>query len=270
MSRRVDKLDGSFGGVVLATMAMSHFNQYYHGYDIGAAGTITLLQSNGSLLARHPFSEEAMGSLLGDDPLYRDEILVRALGTLRATREDGREHLVAFRHLERYPLAVVVTQSRDERLAAEISRCRRERAPLSLLLLDVDHFKPFNDHYGHLAGDDCLREVAGVIRHIATHRGGDFAARYGGEGFAVLLPNTPGDGALQVAERLRDAVAAMEREHAASPLGHLTLSIGLTTLDPEDSITTAESLVGRADEALYGAKEGRRDRVVAAPAGDAG
>ncbi len=340
VSRRVDKLDGSFGGVVLATMAMSHFNEYYRDYDIGRAGTITLLQSNGTLLARHPFSEQAMGALLGEQPLYRDEILMRNHGTLRAVLDDGAEHLVDFRHLDRYPLAVVVTQSRDEvlagwleeartrslgvvllsialgvlglfalrliaqrlqaedrlrdardalhmanqrlqriaaedvltglgnrrafdnRLAAEISRSHREHAALSLLLIDVDHFKPFNDHYGHLAGDDCLRELGSLIRRVATHRGGDFAARYGGEEFAVLLPNTPLDGARQVAERLRAAVADLRREHAGSPAGHLTLSIGVAELAPHDAVTTADILVARADRALYAAKDGGRDRVI--------
>lgn len=340
VSRRVDKLDGSFGGVVLATMAMSHFNEHYLGYDIGRAGTITLLQSNGALLARHPFSEQAMGTLLGALPLYRDEVLVKPQGVLHTTLQDGREHVVAYRHLERYPLAVVVTQSReevlegwaeaartktravilvslllgalglyvlrlmslrlqaeddlrgardalqianlqlqrlagedgltglanrrafDERLAAEISRSRREHAPLSLLLIDVDHFKPFNDLYGHLAGDDCLREVGAVIQRIATHRGGDFAARYGGEEFAVLLPNTPANGAEQVAQRLREALTEQRLVHAGSDISHLTVSIGIAELSPDDTITTAESMIQWADQALYAAKQNGRDRVV--------
>lgn len=344
VSRRVDKLDGNFGGVVLATMAMSHFNDYYAGYDIGRAGTITLLQSNGGLLARHPFAEDVMGTLLGNDPLYRDEILVRSRGVLRTQDADGQTLMLAFRHLQRYPLAVVVTQSGDEvladwsreahtrslgiallaavfvglgffvlrlvaqrlaaedelhrardalhtanltlqrlaaedgltglgnrrafdeRLAAEISRTRREHVALSLLLIDVDHFKPYNDHYGHLAGDDCLREVGGVIRHIATHRGGDFAARYGGEEFAVLLPNTPASGARLVAERLRAAIADLQLPHERSPLWQITISVGVAELSPGDNITTAETLIHQADQGLYGAKQGGRNRVVVHPA----
>lgn len=344
VSRRVDKLDGNFGGVVLATMAMSHFNDYYSGYDIGDAGTITLLQSNGTLLARHPFAEDAMGTLLGDDPLYRDQVLVRSRGVVRVTLADGQQHMAAFRHIDRYPLAVVVTQSRDEvladwsreartrslgvlllsivlavlglfalrmvaqrlraedelrgardalhaanlrlqrlaaedgltglgnrrafdeRLAAELSRTRREHVALSLLLIDVDHFKPYNDLYGHLAGDDCLRAVSAAIRQIATHRGADFAARYGGEEFAVLLPNTPAAGARLVAERLRAAIAELQLVHEGSPGGRLTVSLGVAELLPGDNITTAETLIQCADQALYAAKESGRDRVVTYPA----
>lgn len=343
VSRRVDKLDGNFGGVVLATMAMSHFNDYYSGYDIGEAGTITLLQSNGTLLARHPFAEDVMGTLLGGDPLYRDDVLVRSRGVLRASLADGKEHMVAFRHIDRYPLAVVVTQSRDEvladwsreastrslgvlllsivlavlglfalrlvaqrlraedqlcgardalhaanlrlqrlaaedgltglanrrafdeRLAAELSRTRREHVALSLLLIDVDHFKPYNDLYGHLAGDDSLRAVSAVTRRIATHRGGDFAARYGGEEFAVLLPNTPAAGAAQVAERLREAIGELQLPHAASPDGRVTVSIGVAELSPGDNITTAEGMIHRADQALYAAKQHGRNRVAIHP-----
>lgn len=340
VSRRVDTFDGGFGGVALATMAMSHFNNYYKGYDIGQAGTITLLQSNGSLLARHPFAEQVMGTLLGDQPLYRDTVLVQNHGVLRATLDDGLEHVVAFRHLERYPLAVVVTQSRDEilagwarearartlgvallslvlvalglfvlrlmaqrlrtedelrgardalhsanltlqrlatedgltglanrrafdeRLATEINRARREHAPLSLLLIDVDHFKPFNDIYGHVEGDECLREVGSLIRLIATHRGSDFAARYGGEEFAILLPHTPASGALQVAERLRTAIITADRPHEGSLYGRLTLSIGIAELVPDDTTTGSDGLIDRADQALYAAKEQGRNRVV--------
>ena len=150
----------------------------------------------------------------------------------------------------------------DERLAAEISRARRERTPLSLLLVDVDHFKPYNDLYGHLAGDDCLRDVAELLRQVATQRGGDFAARYGGEEFAVLLSGTTADGAIRVGERLREKMASARLEHAGSPSGQLTLSIGVAALHAEDVEDDAQDLIRRADQALYQAKDGGRDRVV--------
>jgi diguanylate cyclase (GGDEF)-like protein len=141
----------------------------------------------------------------------------------------------------------------DERVASECGRARRGRSPLSIVLIDVDHFKRFNDHYGHLAGDDGLRRVAASLRS-GLKRPGDLLARYGGEEFVCLLPDTPLAGALQVARRLGEGVAALGIEHArADAAAHLTVSLGVCTRAPE-SEAGPEVLLRAADAQLYRAK----------------
>lgn len=146
----------------------------------------------------------------------------------------------------------------DMRLAVEFGRARRQEQPLSLLLLDVDFFKRFNDHYGHPAGDAALRAVAEVLL-AACNRAVDLAARMGGEEFAVLLPNTPMEGAVDIAERIEGLLAAKAIPHAQSEAAtHLTVSVGIATLHAQDE--TAHALVERADHALYAAKLQGRNR----------
>jgi diguanylate cyclase (GGDEF)-like protein len=151
-------------------------------------------------------------------------------------------------------------RSFDQALAIEWARARRTRSPISLLLVDVDHFKSYNDVYGHQQGDDCLRTIASAIRK-SSMRPADVAARYGGEEFAILLPDTDSEGAHDAAARLRSEVRRRRLAHRASGAGpHMTVSIGIATQVPvEDS---SELLVARADQALYAAKRGGRDRVV--------
>ena len=149
----------------------------------------------------------------------------------------------------------------DHALADEWRRCARARTPLSLLAIDVDHFKAFNDAYGHVQGDACLRQVANVLMQ-AGRRPGDLVARYGGEEFFCLLPNTDHGGAMSVATRLRAALREAAIAHRASPLGdHLTMSIGAATAHPPQG--SPEALVDLADRLLYVAKNQGRDRVVA-------
>ena len=147
----------------------------------------------------------------------------------------------------------------DTLLDEEFRRARRQELPLGLVLADVDCFKPFNDRYGHLAGDDCLRRVAEAI-YATLRRPGEHAARYGGEEIAALLPATDADGAGVVAERIRLAVRTLGIPHAGSPFGVVTISAGAAAMIPfEDD--RAASLVAAADRALYDAKADGRDRV---------
>ena len=149
----------------------------------------------------------------------------------------------------------------QENLAREWSRCMRNGLPLSLLIMDIDNFKPYNDNYGHGAGDECLRKVANVIKDTLS-RPTDQAARYGGEEFVVLLPETHAAGALHVAEELRAAVQGLGITHEHSPTAPVvTISVGTSTHSAESPMKNKEQLLQLADEALYQAKEAGRNRI---------
>lgn len=148
----------------------------------------------------------------------------------------------------------------DETLAREVSRAARTGASISLLLADVDHFKTYNDTYGHPAGDVCLRTVAEVLA-ATIRRPGDVAARYGGEEFAAILPETDEAGALALAEVFRKKVAESAKEHARSAFGVVTISVGVVTVTPRLDATKPSDLVEAADSALYAAKGGGRNCV---------
>jgi diguanylate cyclase (GGDEF)-like protein len=149
----------------------------------------------------------------------------------------------------------------DEYLTQEWARCAREQMPLSLILCDVDFFKPFNDNYGHQAGDICLAKVAGSM-NIVVKRPADLLSRYGGEEFAVILPVTNSEGAAKVAEEIRTSIKQLQIPHAFSQISnYVTISLGVATVIPQNNLA-AESLIATADKALYQAKRMGRDRVV--------
>jgi diguanylate cyclase (GGDEF)-like protein len=147
----------------------------------------------------------------------------------------------------------------DERIAAEMARAVREGGCMALVMIDVDHFKRYNDTYGHAAGDDCLRGVASAIGTVAN-RANDVAARFGGEEFAILLPGTDAEGALRVAEAARHAVCALALPHSENAPGIVTVSAGVASVHPRDAGDT-RVLLEAADAALYRAKEGGRNRA---------
>ena len=153
----------------------------------------------------------------------------------------------------------------DETLLKEWRRCAREERPLSLLLVDVDFFKPYNDSYGHQVGDECLKAVARTLAQ-ALHRPSDLAARYGGEEFGVILPGTDEQGALAVAESLREAVQQLGITHRFSDVAQVvTISIGLACMTPQRGNESGFiRLLKEADEALYQAKTGGRNRITKA------
>lgn len=151
----------------------------------------------------------------------------------------------------------------DKCLEHQINHSRRRQLPLSMLYIDIDYFKLYNDHYGHQGGDEVLQQVAQCIASMAR-RETDVAARLGGEEFAILLPDTVAENARLLAEALLLAVAELEIKHEKSQVAdHITLSIGVADILP-DTDSKAVDLVARADEALYGAKAAGRNRVVVA------
>ena len=167
---------------------------------------------------------------------------------VQLAREDGLTGLANRRHF-------------NDSFMVEWERARRERQPLALVFIDVDHFKAYNDNHGHLEGDRALVAVASVIKPLAR-RAGDLAARYGGEEFVLLLPNTPAEGAREVAEEMLEAMDARKIPHKASSVGpYLSISIGVASLVPDVHLAPSQ-LIDLADAALYAAKEGGRHQVV--------
>jgi diguanylate cyclase (GGDEF)-like protein len=209
------------------------------------AGAINLASLNAHLAATKTQLEQKTRDLE-----QANEHLANAIETLhRISTQDGLTGVSNRRHF-------------DETLALEWRRAARSRAPLSLLMLDIDFFKAYNDGAGHQLGDDTLRRVAQTLRD-SVHRAGDLVSRYGGEEFVILLPETDAEHARLIAESIRERIETLQIEHASSPFGRVTASIGVATCVPPRDGTGMEPFVGVADEALYDAKRLGRNRVVA-------
>ena len=148
----------------------------------------------------------------------------------------------------------------DDVLNAEYRRMHRMTAPISVIMMDVDHFKAFNDTYGHQAGDECLKAVAGVL-HDSLKRPQDLVARYGGEEFGCILPETEHTVAVDIATSIKDGIADLRIGHKSSTTAdHVTASLGVATFVC-DGNTPPESIVNLADKRLYWAKENGRNQV---------
>jgi diguanylate cyclase len=185
-------------------------------------------------------------------------------GKLQASREDiaglQRDLDDVRRESMLDPLTKIANRkSFDEGLGQAIEEARDSGSPLSLIIVDIDHFKNFNDSYGHQTGDQVLRLVAMTLK--SNIKGKDLAARYGGEEFVAVLPSTDLAGAVIAAENIRKAIQAKEllKRSTNEKLGRITASFGVAAFHPED---TAGSLIERADRSLYGAKRSGRNRVV--------
>ncbi|MBL1275272.1 MAG: diguanylate cyclase [Ectothiorhodospiraceae bacterium] len=191
--------------------------------------------------------------------LQRDEAF-QALRELQVELEKSNIELQKLSSLD--GLTGIANRRRfDEFVNIECLRSARENTSLSLILIDIDFFKPYNDNYGHLAGDACLRQVATALDEV-VHRPADLVARYGGEEFVVVLPNTNLDGAVRLSEILCQKIRSLKLPHSHSSVAdHVTISIGVTNRVACEGASPAD-LIKLADEALYDAKESGRDRYV--------
>ncbi len=333
VSRRLPGEGGRFGGVVAGALRLAYFQDLFSKLDLGLQGSVTLLRTDGTVIARHPFRDTDVGRDISNADTFRRVVAAPSGQFIGTAALDGVERLFTFRRVGDLPLILSVGVSTAEVYAAwwnkvrhlgsillvlcgatvtlcllfkrellrrieaeraltaaaerlsvmaatdgltglanrrqfdttlnqEWRRASRNRTPISLLLLDADFFKAYNDRYGHQRGDEVLRGVAACIR-TALLRPVDIGARYGGEEFAVLLPDTDAAGASTIAERIRCAVTDLEIPHAASPTEWATVSIGVSTAHPRHG-QQAGLLVEEADRALYEAKRSGRNRVCVA------
>ncbi|KQZ80753.1 MULTISPECIES: PleD family two-component system response regulator [unclassified Pseudomonas] len=222
-------------------------------FAAGANDYLVKLPDNIELVARIRYHSRSYMTLLQRDAAYRalrvsqQQLLDTNLVLQRLMNSDGLTGLSNRRHF-------------DEYMELEWRRSLREQSQLSLLMIDVDYFKTYNDSFGHLEGDEALRKVAAAIRD-ASSRPSDLPARYGGEEFALVLPNTSQGGARLVAEKLRMTVEALKIPHISPSEGSsLTISIGLSTVTPTPGSNCRE-LILAADKGLYLAKHNGRNQV---------
>lgn len=323
VSRRINKPDGSFDGLVAGSIGIKYFEGLFNKVSLGDQGSIVLLRSDGILIARNNAIAAKSGTDWRTAPVF-EELAKKPRGTLISKRSmDGVPRLYAFQKVGNLPLVISVGIPSDrifqswwtktivlsavfavmaggvlllvwllesellrrasaERAAEEMARtdgltklanrrwfdemmsrnwarATRESRPLSLLMIDVDHFKIYNDTYGHQEGDRVLAAVASVIAS-AARRPDDIASRYGGEEFAVLLPNIDQSGAALMAATIAMGVRQLGVEHKGNAHEVVTVSIGVATIVPRGGLGKA-SLIRNADMALYSAKDAGRNTI---------
>lgn len=338
VSRRLNHYDGSFAGLVVATIYIDYFRQYYASVNSNNNLTFMLGMTNGQILLHYPdIGTGKQKDVIAHPEIYLDYLKKNVTSVTSSRFQTAtNKHVISFERSEKYPLFVmtdmslqqwlsswrnetfaqtvimlllfvffvltgshlvkqIVQRSRaedalrqartdlvtlnhalqkqaledglthianrrhfDAALDTEFQRAKRSHTPLSLLMIDVDFFKKYNDTYGHVAGDKCLQQIA---RLVQTSRASDLSARYGGEEFAILLPDTDAQGALQIAETIRQNVVQHGMPHSQNTDGIVTVSIGTYTRTPQRDDANPYDWVTRADAALYEAKTGGRNRV---------
>ncbi len=253
--------------------ACSHIKEQAHLRDIPV---ILITSKNETGFLKEAFKAGAVDYIV--KPLDKVELLVRVRSLLllkeemdrRKTREqellEVTRMLAEANHKLKEQTAMdgltgIANRRRFEQFyEKEWKRSLRDATPISLIMADIDLFKAFNDHYGHLAGDECLKKVARALVQVVK-RPGDLVARYGGEEFIIVLPGTDQAGALVVAEELRQAVTDLNIRHAYSRVSdRITVSLGVATRIPK-AVDEREKLIASADQAMYRAKQESRNRV---------
>ncbi|MES2259556.1 MAG: diguanylate cyclase [Pseudomonadota bacterium] len=224
-----------------------------YGFSVGANDYVVKLPDKLELLARVRYHSSAHINRLQRDQAFR---------FLRESQKNLADANIELQKLAALDGLTGIANRRrfDDTMRVEWQRGQRERQPLSLLMCDIDFFKMYNDSYGHLSGDLCLKKVAAVLtEHLK--RPADLAARYGGEEFAIVLPDTALPGALIVAEACVRHLEHLQIEHPQSTqFGAVTMSIGVASVIPTPA-SSAEELIRNADQALYAAKRAGRNRV---------
>ncbi len=320
-SRRISKPDGSFGGVAVATLKLSHFTQILEKVGLGRDGSINLVREDGIRIVRLPYTVRDVGTDLSTMPNFQRVLHERSGSFADRAARDGVHRLFTFGQVGDLPLFLVLGIGTEEieagwrakamtiggtllalfcvavllallcgrelrrrgAVEAELARlsltdgltglpnrrrfdaaldeawrgAARSGRPLSLLIVDADHFKRFNDRHGHAVGDEILRGLARCLS-AAVHRPHDLVCRIGGEEFALILPETDEEGAARVAEGVRAEVATLALGQAGIAAGAVTVSVGLA---PSTAADTPAELYRAADAALYEAKAAGRDRV---------
>jgi two-component system chemotaxis family response regulator WspR len=227
-----------------------------HTFAVGANDYVVKLPDRLELLARIRYHSAGYITRL-----QRDE----AFQFLRASQKNLADANIELQKLAALDGLTGIANRRrlDEVMRLEWLRGRRDKTPLSLLMCDIDCFKMYNDSFGHLAGDLCLKKAAAVLtEHLK--RPADLAARYGGEEFVIVLPDTTLDGALGIAHACRDQIEQLAIANYNAPGGRITMSIGVASVVPSPG-GSLENLIANADKALYAAKTAGRNRVVSAP-----
>lgn len=247
--------------IIFVTANRTEEHHIFRGYDSGAVDYLfkplnpQMLQSKVQVfleLHRQRLDLQAKASEL--------DAKVAQLQALQGELEEKNRQLLLLSSLDGLT-GIFNRRQFDEVLHLEWQRMSRDKAALALIILDVDHFKLFNDHYGHLAGDRCLRRVAATLAALLK-RPADVVARYGGEEFAAILPNSTMHGACAVAEKMRQAVMRLAIEHKISPVHEMvTVSLGVSATIPTPGCQPTD-LIEAADQALYRAKLDGRNRIV--------
>lgn len=222
-------------------------------FSLGANDYMVKLPDKIEMIARVRYHSQAYINQLQKDEAFR------ALEESKAKLAEANRTLQKLSSLDGLT-GIANRRNFDETLNKEWNRAMRSEKSIGLLMLDIDFFKFYNDHYGHQGGDDCLKKVAKGL-DSAIHRETDFLARYGGEEFSGILPDTDLNGSVKVAEEMRLAIKDLRIEHAKSTVSDLvSVSIGVSAIIPQQG-TDPKILIGAADQALYKAKEDGRDRV---------
>lgn len=248
---RVNKATSKIPIIVLSTKEEATIKS--EAFKLGANDYMVKLPDKIEMIARIRYHSQAY-----INQLERDEAF-RALEESRQKLAEANRTLQKLSSLDGLT-GIANRRSFDEILKKEWNRAVRAEKSIGLIMLDIDFFKLYNDHYGHQGGDDCLKKVAKGLES-AIHRETDFLARYGGEEFSAVLPDTDLNGAVKVAEEMRLAIQNLKLEHAKSKVADfVSISIGVSAIVPLQGMEP-EALIAAADQALYRAKEDGRNRV---------